>query len=48
MQENMATHKRINITIHPLELEKLDKIAKQHQETRSGMIARLIQEHEVD
>ena len=44
MTENMATHKRINITLHPIEIEKLDKIAKEHNETRSGMIARLIQE----
>ena len=42
---NMASHKRINITIHPIELEKLDKIAKDHNETRSGMIARLIQNY---
>jgi hypothetical protein len=41
----MVTHKRINITIHPIELKKLDKIAAQHNETRSGMITRLIQEH---
>ncbi len=45
-QDNMATHKRINITIHPIELEKLDQIAKKNQETRSGMIKRLIQEYE--
>jgi len=42
---NMASHVRINITIHPIELEKLDKIAKQHNETRSGMIQRLIQKY---
>ena len=42
----MATHKRINITIHPIELEKLDQIAKKNNETRSGMIARLIQEYD--
>ena len=46
MQENMATHKRINITIHPIELKKLDRIAKKHNETRSGMITRLIQNHD--
>ena len=43
---NMATHKRINITLHPIEIEKLDKIAAEHNETRSGMIARLIQNFE--
>ena len=43
----MAIHKRINITLHPIEIEKLDKIAEKHQETRSGMIARLIQDYEV-
>ena len=41
----MVTHKRINITLHPIELKKLDKIAKQHNETRSGMITRLIQDY---
>ena len=40
---NMATRKRLNITMHPIELKKLDRIAKQYQETRSGMIERLIQ-----
>lgn len=40
---NMATRKRINITIHPIELKKLDRIAELHSETRSGMIERLIQ-----
>ena len=44
----MATHKRINITIHPIELEKLDRIAKKHNETRSGMIQRLIQSYDLD
>ena len=42
----MATHKRINITLHPIELKELDRIAKENEETRSGMIARLIQEHD--
>lgn len=45
MNENMATHKRINITIHPIELRRLDLIAKENEETRSGMISRLIQEY---
>ena len=42
----MATRKRINITLHPIELKKLDGIAKKHKETRSGMLTRLIQEYE--
>jgi len=46
MQETMATRKRIDITLHPIELEKLDRMAKKHEETRSGMIARLIQEYD--
>jgi len=47
MSENeMATRKRINITLHPIELKKLDSIAKKHKETRSGMLTRLIQEYE--
>ena len=41
----MVTHKRINITLHPIELKKLDKIAEQYNETRSGMITRLIQKY---
>ena len=49
MTENMASHKRLTITLHPIEIEKLDQIRKQkeYNETRSGMIARLIQEHKV-
>jgi metal-responsive CopG/Arc/MetJ family transcriptional regulator len=47
MKEDMAIHKRLNISLHPLELDKLDKIAIDCQETRSGMIARLIQEYQV-
>lgn len=42
---DMATHKRINITIHPIELKKLDELTKAHNETRSGMISRLIRNH---
>ena len=44
-KNNMATHKRINITIHPIELNKLKAIAKKNNETISGMITRLIQEY---
>jgi metal-responsive CopG/Arc/MetJ family transcriptional regulator len=43
-EDNMATRKRINISLHPLELERLDRIAEQYQETRSGMLTRIIQE----
>ena len=32
-EDNMATRKRIDITLHPIELEKLDRIAKKHNET---------------
>lgn len=42
---NMAIYQRLTITLHPIEIEKLDELAKEHQETRSGMIRRLIQEH---
>lgn len=45
MIDNMAFHKRLNITLHPKEIEKLDQIRKKNKETRSGMIARLIQEY---
>ena len=44
MTETMATHRKVTITLHPLEIEKLKKIAKNNGETFSGMIARLIQE----
>ena len=43
-EDNMATRERINISLHPIELEKLDRIAKQYKETRSGMLTRMIQE----
>ena len=46
IEESMATHKRINITIHPEDLKRLDEIAKERNHTRSGMITRLIQEYE--
>ena len=41
----MATRKRLNITLHPIEIKKLDQIRKRFNETRSGMLARLIQEY---
>lgn len=37
-----AIRKRINITLHPIELKKLDKMANANEETRSGMLSRLI------
>lgn len=43
-EQNMATKRRVNISIHPIELQKLDRIAEQYGETRSGMLARIIQE----
>lgn len=45
IERDMASHVRINITIHPIELKKLDEIAKKNNETRSGMIQRLIQDY---
>jgi len=45
MKDNMATHKRLTITMHPLEIEKLKKIAKENQETVSGMITRFVMEY---
>lgn len=49
--ENM-THKRLNITLHPEDIDKLDRICKNRdymkkgQPKRSTMIARLIQEYD--
>lgn len=45
MIKNMAVYKRMTITLHPKEMEKLDRIRKKNKETKSGMIARLIQEY---
>ena len=46
MKDNsMATHKRLTITMHPLEIEKLKQIAKENQETVSGMITRFVMEY---
>ena len=42
----MAVYKRMTITLHPKELDKLERIRKQNKETKSGMIARLIQNYE--
>jgi metal-responsive CopG/Arc/MetJ family transcriptional regulator len=42
MSKDMAVYRRITITLHPIELEKLDRIAKDNDETKSGMVARLI------
>lgn len=41
----MSTHRKVTITLHPLEIEKLKKIAKKKGETFSGMVARLIFEY---
>jgi hypothetical protein len=45
MTDNMGIYKKIMITLHPIEIEKLKRIAKDKQETTSGMIARLIQDY---
>ena len=42
-EENMATRKRINESLHPIEIQKLDEIADEYEETRSGMLTRIIQ-----
>ena len=39
-----VTKKRISISLHHIELAKLDRIADKYRETRSGMFTRLIQE----
>jgi predicted DNA-binding protein len=38
----MTNSKRLNITLHPEDIEMLDKLCITHSETRSGMIRRLI------
>lgn len=42
---NMAVYKRLTITIHPIELDKLDIMTEANNETRSGMIQRLIKDY---
>ena len=37
--------KRIDITLHPEDLEKLDRLCKKRNFKRSTMISRLIQEY---
>ena len=50
VDENM-THKRLNITLHPEDIEKLDRICKKRDYLKNGkpkrstMISRLIQEY---
>jgi len=43
--KDMSVYKRINITIHPIELEKLKRISRLNKETVSGMISRLIKDY---
>jgi metal-responsive CopG/Arc/MetJ family transcriptional regulator len=45
MRDGMAVYKKMTITLHPNEIEKLDRIREKNHETKSGMIARLIQEY---
>jgi metal-responsive CopG/Arc/MetJ family transcriptional regulator len=44
IDENMG-FKRLDITLHPEDIKKLDKIAKARGYKRSTMIAKLIQEY---
>ena len=45
MIDTMAVFKKVTITLHPIEIKKLETIAEQNQETKSGMIARLIKDY---
>jgi len=42
MTAEMATHQRLNISLHPIEIEKLDRIKAILNEDTSGAVARLI------
>jgi metal-responsive CopG/Arc/MetJ family transcriptional regulator len=44
-QKETMPFKRIDITLHPEDLQKLDKIAKARGYSRSSMLAKLIQEY---
>jgi len=46
MNERMATRKRVNITLHQEDIDKLDEICKQRNYKRSGMLSKLIQEYD--
>lgn len=48
MKEDMATHKRMNISLHPNEIDKLDEIALIMNEDKSGAIMRLILDCDLD
>ena len=45
IMNEMATRKRVNITLHQEDIDKLDEICKQRNYKRSGMISKLIQEY---
>ena len=45
MCSNSMPTKRLNITLHPEDIKRLDEIAKKRGYKRSSMIAKLIQEY---
>lgn len=45
-RDEKMPHKRLNITLHPEDIKKLDRICKQRNYKRSTMIAKLIQEYD--
>jgi len=48
MKEDMATHKRMNISLHPNEIDKLSEIADIMNEDKSGALMRLILDCDLD
>jgi len=44
-EESNMIKKRIQITLHPEELEKIDRISKKRKYSRSGMMGTIIREY---
>jgi hypothetical protein len=42
-----SRYKRMTITMHPLDVEKLREIARENKETISGMITRFVMEYQL-
>jgi len=42
MSDSVATHRRLNISLHPIEIEKLERIKGILDEDTSGAISRLV------
>ena len=46
-EEKKMVHKRVTVTLHPTEINRLEKIKKEMNENKSRTIARLIQQYKL-